>query len=284
MKRVSQLLRRPHPVRTVASRLLWLTGLCRLFKSRLPGKIRVHFFPTSVSAALWVDPTFRAEEASFLRALVRPGDAVVDVGANIGQITLQCARGVGPDGVVVAIEPHPRTCRFLRANVRLNELHNVRISCCAVQDSGGHATFTDQRADDENRLDVEGSLEVPVMRLDELISAIGLGNRSFRLIKVDVEGAELLVFRGAETVLAKTTFLHFECSPDNLAHFGTDASDLLDHLRSMGFFLYRPVHGAWEQLRDGIVPSTSTNLLGVRDSATLPMVLTTGIDAEGGES
>ena len=80
----------------------------------------LHFFPTSMSAAMWADPDFRVGEERFLRAVLQPGDVVIDVGANVGSTALASAVAVGAEGHVLAVEPHPRIFGYLKANIARN--------------------------------------------------------------------------------------------------------------------------------------------------------------------
>src|SRR5882762_7707062 len=68
---------------------------------------------------------YGAEEANTFRQLIRPGDVVADIGANIGSHTLLYSQLVGPQGRVIAFEPQPKIFHMLCANLALNGLANV---------------------------------------------------------------------------------------------------------------------------------------------------------------
>src|SRR5687768_378891 len=119
IRRLNIITTHPFPMRLVTSRFLMRTGLCRLFSIQRH-KYTLTFFPTALSAALWINPRERHDEEMFLRDLVGPGDTVIDVGANIGSITLALADAVGPSGRILSIEPHPRLFRSLTANIARN--------------------------------------------------------------------------------------------------------------------------------------------------------------------
>ncbi len=142
--------------------------------------------------------------------LVDPGDLVVDVGANIGYFTSLAAARSGPSGAVLAFEPHPRTRSLLDANVERwrgspgvapVETHEVALS-----DSAGTATLSCGSDFDANMglpSLVPGStpdgvnlLAVRTARLDDV-----LGERQVGLLKIDVEGHETAVLRGAVDLL-----------------------------------------------------------------------------------
>jgi FkbM family methyltransferase len=156
---------------------------------------------------------FSEGEVAVFRALVRPGDVVVDVGANVGAHTVALARLVGSGGAVIAFEPQRLAYYCLCANVALNNLHHV----VCVQAAAGDAERTLLVPDlDPHREQNFGGLElggaasragrqVPVRRLD------GLGLASCRLIKIDVEGMERDVLAGAaETICRCRPFLYVE--------------------------------------------------------------------------
>lgn len=221
------------PARFVLARLLMLTGACRLLTIPQSG-FRLRFHHANRSSQLWIDPDERMDELRFLRDYLKPADRVVDVGANVGETVLTAAVGVGPEGHVTGIEPHPRTFQFLRDNVRLNRVTNVELINSAVGSTSGVVTFSDDRCDDMNRVG-GGELRVPVERLDALVT----DRRPVALLKVDVEGYERFVFEGAPALLSRTAAVFFEVSSSHFARFGYHTRDVLDLLTQAGFRVFR---------------------------------------------
>ena len=139
----------------------------------------------------------------------RPGDVVMDVGAHVGFFTLRAAKMVGEEGLVVAVEPEPHNFSLLVKNIRLNGLGNVVAVRCALSDREGIAelhicgsysvchTMRPELFDH----DYVGTLEVPTTTMDSLVRGLGLDRLDF--IKMDVEGAELLVLRGGLETLRR---------------------------------------------------------------------------------
>jgi FkbM family methyltransferase len=136
-------------------------------------------------------------------------DTVVDVGAHIGLYTIIAAKRVGPTGKVIAIEPDPENCNLLKRNVELNNLTNVIISECAAFSSntklklylpGKERGFTKLSTVMSARALIETFLEVDGNTLDHLMLMQGIMQANW--IKIDVEGAELEVLKGATTTLS----------------------------------------------------------------------------------
>jgi FkbM family methyltransferase len=208
--------------------------LCRFLTIKQRG-YRVRFHRSNLSEQLWLNRGCRDDALELFRAYLKPGDTVIDVGANIGDVALTASMAVGPTGRVWAVEAHPRTFRFLRANLRLNGVTNVEAINCAVGDAPGEISFTDGRRDDMNRVG-NGLLRVPIQRLDDLVAFRG----PITLLKVDVEGFEKPVFSGAPAILKRTHCVHFEISRTHFSWFGYGICDLLLLLESSGFTLFRP--------------------------------------------
>jgi FkbM family methyltransferase len=248
------------PYRFLLGRLLVRTGFSRFFVIRQSG-YRLRFFPSNLTEQLWVDPAWRDEALDFFRVYLRPGDTVVDVGANIGDTVITSSQKVGAAGKVWAVEPHPRTHRFLTENLQLNRCTNVQTFNCAVGDKEGTVQFADDRRDDMNKVG-GGDVTVPIKRLDDLIS----GADQIALLKVDVEGYEKPVLEGASRVLARTKAVHIEVSTVHFSWFGYEVKELLQILRGSGFDLYRtPTQGTLEQIDVDFVPSGVENLVCVRE-------------------
>lgn len=143
--------------------------------------------------------TYEFDKQRRMAALLRPGMTVYDIGANVGFYTLLSAVLVGPAGRVVSFEPVPRNLAFLRRHVQLNALKNVTIVDKALSDHEGTISFDEGPSHTMGKIAPGGSLAVAMTALDSLREATDLPAPS--LLKVDVEGAELLVLRGGERTL-----------------------------------------------------------------------------------
>jgi FkbM family methyltransferase len=215
-------------LRFIASRSLWAMRLSSLFTIQA-SSYKLRFYPSSVSMAMWCNPHFFHREESLLQEVLRPGDVFVDVGANIGALSLAASNIVGKSGHVFAVEAHPKTVEYLRGNVRLNRTENVSIIHAAAGDREGIVHFTSRRSDDQNYISSSG-IEVPIRTLDSLLPDVPI-----RLLKIDVEGFELFVLRGAEHSLQKTEMIYFESWESHFRKFGYSTSDVLRLLADHGF-------------------------------------------------
>ncbi|MEQ9407211.1 MAG: FkbM family methyltransferase [Fuerstiella sp.] len=144
--------------------------------------------------------------STICRQIVRPGDVVLDVGANIGLVSLLLARLVGPTGRVHAFEPQPRLARMLAASLQKNGFQNTTLHEIALGDSvgklqmhvPGHNAGAATLVNDRIRSD-SGSLYVDVRTLDDVLAADQ--NSRIRLMKIDVEGYESQVIKGAQSIM-----------------------------------------------------------------------------------
>jgi FkbM family methyltransferase len=147
--------------------------------------------------------TYEPSALRVIKSILRSDDVFVDVGAHAGYYTLVCARLAKK---VIAFEPNSSNCKFLRFNVLINKLKNVIAVRAAVSDFNGHAElYIPKRGartlSDQGTLVHEGkrSVEVPVVTLDTFFEHIDKPS----VIKIDVEGAELNVIKGALKTIVK---------------------------------------------------------------------------------
>jgi len=143
---------------------------------------------------------FERENQRLLTRLLRPGDRFVDVGANVGFFTLLGARRVGSGGGVLAFEPLESNLELLRRHVELNGASQVSVIPTALADRSGRGSFGHQGSPSQARLDPRGETTVEIDTLDNALERKGWD--SVRAVKVDVEGAEARVLRGARRTMA----------------------------------------------------------------------------------
>jgi len=130
------------------------------------------------------------------------GDIVIDVGAHAGMFTVKVAKSVGNRGSVIAIEPEPRNLALLRYNIERHSLTNVKVISKAVHSKRTTVNLYLQTLSVHHSLFYRSGdyIEVEADSLDNIVSKLGLDRVDF--VKIDTEGAELEILRGAKKVLA----------------------------------------------------------------------------------
>ena len=222
------------------------------------------------------------ETADFLRHFLRPGMVMFDVGAHIGEYTLLAAKIVGVTGEVHGFEPQTNLFSILKENVRMNKLDHVTLNCAAVSDAIGEIEFEVFDEPSVSSIRKLGALsqdakiiQVPCTSIDTYIAKL---QRKIDLIKVDVEGAEKLVFQGAEGLLnlasdAAPVWL-FEYSPPGYTSFGYQPSELLELLKRHNYQVWKYFGNGKIAEFDPSLPVTQIiNLIATKDKSCLLSLL-----------
>ncbi len=186
-------------------------------------------------------------ELTYLHRFVAPGMVVVDGGASCGIYTVVAARLVGPSGRVLSFEPGVEAFSTLRKNIELNRLINVRAHCAALSDRDGRAQlYHHKHGPNSFSIGHSGNTAInsePVITrtLDEVFREEPAGRLGF--IKLDVEGAEELVLRGARQVIARLRpTIQFEVNAAAAKQLGLHPCGAWELLKTWGyrfFFLSR---------------------------------------------
>lgn len=132
---------------------------------------------------------------------IKEGEIVIDVGAHVGVFTIKASEAVGEKGLVVAIEPDPNNLALLKKNIRINGCNNVIVIGKAAGSSKGKAKLYLHAISWGHSLYGKRPdfVEVEVDTLDNIASQLKLKKIGF--IKINAEGAELEVLRGAEKIM-----------------------------------------------------------------------------------
>jgi FkbM family methyltransferase len=187
---------------------------------------------------------YERDEVRFARSVLRPGDVAVDAGAHVGFFTMHMADAVGASGRVYAFEPLDTNAALLERSIAENQFGDrVVFQRAAVGATSGTATLTFPLEtlnsggayllrDGTAALAGNQKRRVPLLALDALDI-----RRPVRFIKMDVEGAEPLVVRGASRILSEDRpALLSELHPVQLERAsGTTADAFLDQLRTLGY-------------------------------------------------
>ena len=248
------------PVRAVVGRILWrlrwiLTEKpCRL---RLGDDLEIVVPRTGSGGLMYAYGYSEPETIRFVLNFLRMGMVFWDIGAHLGEYTLLAARKVGEMGRVESFEPQAGVFTFLSRNVSGNGITNVILHARAVTEHTGAVTLLVHS--DPARTCVMPK-ELNAANVTDSVSAVSLDDfakgcdRLPHLIKVDVEGAERFVLKGAESLLrldpghAPVWLLEFD--PHNCARFNYHPSQFVEVLHSFGYQTY------WVTEGGGLEPST----------------------------
>lgn len=174
------------------------------------------------------------------------GDTFVDIGAHIGYYSLKAAPVVGPGGRVIAVEPNPATVRRLRDNIRASRADGVvsvqPVACsdtetslelfAAPEHNTGETSLSRRNASQGGQ--VVASYRVRARPLDDILKESGIGRVD--VVKIDVEGAEYLVLKGArETLERYHPLVIVELVESQLQAMGTSTAQVLALLHSHGY-------------------------------------------------
>jgi FkbM family methyltransferase len=223
--------------------LSWISRTCfrlpyheELFESLIfGGHLRGHYLamPKVQVGAGFLLGTFERPVVRAMRTHVKPNSVAYDVGTSYGYHTLFLSRLVGPQGVVVGFEPHPRDYGLLVRNLEANKLRNVRPVQVAVTASSGWADFATFSYPGVSHILTERTPEdakvvrVAAVSLDDFVFAQGYQAPDF--IKIDVEGGEDGVLRGAERLLRE----HRPVIVAELSAVNSDA--ILSRMHALGY-------------------------------------------------
>ena len=261
-KYIQIIVSQPKPLRFLMSRLLWKTGLCHFYQIKQNG-FNLHFYPSSFSASLWVSPEDRCSDESFFRHYLKRGDKVIDVGANIGNLTAVASLSIGEEGKVYSIEAHPRIYNYLLGNIKLNNFLNIKAFNYAVGNFSERKYFSNENTDDQNVVMQENKgIIVQMKKLDEL----PINDKEIHLLKIDVEGYEKFVIEGGNRILQHTKCLYFESYEKHFNQFNYSTTDLIKLLASQGFVCYKIDEEDFiNRVPENYISETCENLIGIKN-------------------
>jgi len=192
--------------------------------------------------------------------LAKPGTLAVDVGANIGFFTLALADAVGPHGHVLAFEPEAVNLQILKRVLHRRGCQNVTVIGSALGEYDGMAVLhlnphhpADHRI--YSAVGLTGTQRISLQSLDQYLDRSG-ERRPLSVVKIDVQGAELLVLRGMQGALTRhaQAYILLEFAPDMVAQCGSDPEELPHFLKDLGFNAYllsghaEPCQLPWEDV------------------------------------
>jgi len=217
---------------------------------------------------------YEAGTLSFLKTFLRPGDIFLDVGANIGLHSCVASHFVGNEGKVYAIEPHPETYKILKYNIYLNRLTNITAFQIALGSKNSTALIYDNpklgrgsaSLSPQKNANLKHGRKVKVKTIDTLIERKLLPIPN--LVKIDVEGFELEVLKGARKLLSssKPPILCIEYSTYH-HQYGGVVSDIHEFVTSINnYSCYKLRYGKEYLLSSKLIKISKTHDLPHHDN------------------
>lgn len=194
---------------------------------------------TDIGWRLYRDKSYEEAELSVLERFVRKDDVVIDVGANIGIYSLVLSR-LAVDGRVVAVEPVPLNRAFLNLNLLLNAIDNVTVEDCILSDRVDHVDFSVSQDELYSSIIPTGrkATKERIRVRSTTLDALSQGGR-IDVVKIDVEGAELMVLRGGEQLLSdkkrRPRAMLIELNSENQSVYGHTPDQIVDYLAGFGY-------------------------------------------------
>ena len=206
-----------------------------------------------VSVTILRTGSWQPEIWQSLSSSLGAGSVFLDVGAHIGYFSIKAAPQVGPNGRVVAFEPNPETLKLLRDNVAVNHAENIVVEPIACTDrvqnltlyaapnvNTGASSLSQQNAS-ISAGDLPRPYSVRGRPIDDVVRELNLSRVD--AIKIDVEGAEVSVLRGAlQTLTRFHPKIVVEVIASQLASFQTTPEDVSSVIKSAGYNVSKPLN------------------------------------------
>lgn len=194
-------------------------------------------------------------ESELFRSKIKPGMTIIDIGANLGYYTAIASRLAGEQGSVLAFEPEPNFFKLLSRNISRNDLKNVINFELAIAEKTGLTNLylsNDNKGHNSiiNSEELKNSVQVKTTTLDDFLASHKI--TKVDMIKMDIEGAEILALEGMKNTLMKhLPLLFLEFSPNSIIKINRNPIDLLSTLQEIGYSIFE-INKAHHQL-DNIV-------------------------------
>ena len=230
---------------------------------------------TEMGRAVFLSGRYEPTTMYVVQLLLRPGDCFVDVGANAGFFSLAAAAFVGDTGHVIAFEPSSREYASLLANLELNRLSRVTSVQSAIGEKADHADLriAESVHSGHNTLASGFAYEnvhsvqierVAVTTLDSYASDRNVAR--IDVVKLDIEGAELLALRGARRILASMRpILILEVFDQGLRKVEGSAEEMQLFLQDLRYSLWEIDDATGALSRAAVYPGISANMVAIPD-------------------
>ena len=186
-------------------------------------------------------------ETFLFKQFIKKNTVFVDIGAHIGYYSLLCA-SIAKEGTIISFEPVPRNFKFLEKNIRLNKFKHIKAIKKAISNdnrtsllflsnasnTGDNRFFEDSLIGENNKKE---SIKVSCLKLDDFLAKSKL---SPNMIKIDIQGGEMLALLGMKKILKSSSKLVLFCEfwPGGISAMGESPQEFLDMLDKNGFKIF----------------------------------------------
>ncbi len=214
----------------------------------LKGKFEIKDYKEYIQRNLFFRGFYELREAKILKKILNSGDVFVDIGANIGWYTVLVGNIVGSEGKVIAFEPGSNIFAHLNRNVEINNFNNVVTENLAISDSNGEIVLSGVNGKNGGGASIVRNSENYPDKSKETVKMVTFDNYienhtidHIKLLKIDVEGAEMLVLKGMLNTLreGKIENLLIEVTNDHLIKLGSSSKEVFELLAKTGYAISR---------------------------------------------
>jgi FkbM family methyltransferase len=199
-----------------------------------------------VERSIYFTGTYEKGTLYIIKNILNKGDTFIDVGANIGLMSVFASKVIGGSGKVIAFEPNPNTLALLKNNIELNKCTNITTSDYAIGNANETAKIYDRW--DSNRGSATlikpekstDSYDIKISTLSDVLS----DSQKIDLIKLDIEGYELEALKGAENILKRDIppALIVECSDISDNDLSKNRNEVYDYIKKLDKYrIYRTI-------------------------------------------
>lgn len=234
-------------VSEISNYALWQSAPTKTVRGKWHGyRMKLHLSNWSERYTYFLGRFYDLNLQLVMNQVLQPGDRFIDIGANIGMLTLHAAALVTSAGRVDSFEPNPRCCQRIQEALKANDIDHVQVhqagladqrdtlTLSVITDHTGMGTLAAPREADQHL--VSDSFQVPVQVGDEVVLS---HDQPVKLIKIDVEGFELRVLRGLrKTLQTWTPIVSTEVAEAWLNRAGTSRQELIEFMRQLGYSPY----------------------------------------------
>lgn len=190
-----------------------------------------------VDGNIWWDGYYEKLPTKLFKRMIKKGDTIIDVGANIGYYSIMASELIGGSGKILSFEPVSKT--FKRLSVNVSPLSNIKAHQAACGQENGKISIYDfgdsisagSRISSPPEIDIPYTIEeVSMIKLDDFIDG------KVDVVKIDVEGYELNVLKGMQKIIASNPNIKIllEVNKDLLIKATTSPQEIFSYLKSFG--------------------------------------------------